>query len=145
MKIGDKIAITYADGERVVAFIVGETAKQWKVELETDVSSGGEVTPKRVNKSMEISVIHEIKDIKSPAPDFAKKIKESFDDVVDEQEPEDNGGGSGGKTKPVIKKEKEKWSTKTWILIGFTLALATFAALVGMGYIELAAGINFAF
>jgi len=43
-------------------------------------------------------------------------------------------------------KRNKTFSVKTWILIGFTLALVTFAALVGLGLIEVGeAGIKFLF
>ena len=142
MKIGDQIVITYADGEKVVAYIVGETAKQWKIKIQRDIYNAPldaktEVEVKRVNKSMDIEVITSVK-IETP-------LYGSIPDVVDDNA--DNGGGSGKKVTPVIKKKKEKtYSTRMWILIGFTLILATFAILVGLHQIELGeAGIKFLF
>lgn len=50
MKVGDKVKVIYSNNRQFVGRIVGETAKQWKIDFE----STGE---KRVNKTMIIQLV----------------------------------------------------------------------------------------
>jgi len=51
MKIGDKILVTYSNGDQVAGRIYGETTKSWKVEFDVD---GDQRT---IRKTMDIEVI----------------------------------------------------------------------------------------
>lgn len=54
LKVGDKVKVTYSDGDQFLGRIVGETAKQWKV----DFDGTGE---KRVNKSTQVELVDDPK------------------------------------------------------------------------------------
>jgi len=59
MKIGDKVLVTYSNGDQFVGRIFGETAKSWKVEFD----DGDQRT---IRKTMDIEVLNEDADDETP-------------------------------------------------------------------------------
>lgn len=121
MKLGDKVKVTYTNGDQFLGRIVGETAKQWKIDFDGE----GE---RRVNKSMQVELVD---DPKTPE-------KEVISTVVEEPCCE----------KPA-KKKKESSNTlsgKEWVIVGAALLLAAFAICVGLDLISIGeSGIKFNF
>ena len=62
MKIGDKVVVTYADGDQFVGRIVGETEKMWKMDFD------GEDEIRKVRKSLDIQLVD---DPETPEPEVA--------------------------------------------------------------------------
>jgi len=74
MKIGDKILVTYSNGDQVAGRIYGETAKSWKVEFDVD---GDQRT---IRKTMDIEVIDD------PETEVEEDEKECGDEAFWEAE-----------------------------------------------------------
>ena len=75
MKIGDKILVTYSDGDQFAGRIYGETAKSWKVEFD----NGDKRT---IRKTMTIDVIPEDETVEEKVP-----VEEVVEEVVEEAVP----------------------------------------------------------
>ncbi len=61
MKIGNKVLVTYSNGDQCAGSIVGETAKSWKVEFD----SGDTRT---IRKTMDIDILDTVEDV-NPKPE----------------------------------------------------------------------------
>jgi len=112
MKIGDKILVTYSNGDQFAGRIYGETAKSWKVEFD----SGDKRT---IRKTMAIDVIPEDETVEEKVP-----VEEVVEEVVEEAVPYEP-------TKYVPSKKLKRKNVV--ILIGILLGAATVAALLLYG------------
>ena len=81
MKIGDKILVTYSNGDQFAGRIVGETPKSWKVEYDDG-------TKKTIRKTMDIEVIDDPVDFTEEEVDeVLEEIAESDENLAEETEP----------------------------------------------------------
>ena len=53
MKIGDRVLVTYSNGDQLVGVIIGETEKMWTVDFDGDEKT------RKVRKSMDITLVPE--------------------------------------------------------------------------------------
>ena len=119
MKIGDKVKVTYSDGDQFLGVIVGETAKQWKV----DFDGTGE---KRVSKTMQIELVD---NPKTPEKEVISRPA-NVDKMLEDHK----------------KKQARSINWRMSLIIGVTVLLVATAILVGLGYLNLGAeGIYFSF
>jgi hypothetical protein len=79
MKIGDKILVTYSDGDQLVGLINGETAKSWKVLFD----NGDQRT---IRKTMTMEVIED-----NPKPEPVKEVTQEVtqEDTIEDEVIED--------------------------------------------------------
>ena len=115
MKIGDKVLVTYSDGDQFVGRIYGETPKSWKIEFDDG-------TTRTVSKTTTMEVIDD------PEAVVEEPVEEVVEEVVEETVPYEPT-----KYEP-SKKLKRK---NVLILIGILLGAAAVAAaiLYGIGII----------
>lgn len=53
MEIGDRILVTYSNGDQLIGTIIGETEKMWTVDFDGDEKT------RKVRKSMDIALVQE--------------------------------------------------------------------------------------
>ena len=124
MKIGDKILVTYSNGDQFAGRIFGETAKSWKVEFD----NGDQRT---IRKTMTMEVLPE-----NDVPETEEKVEETpvVEEPVEEtpvvEEPVEE-------TKPyeptVYTPSKKIKRGNVLILIGILVVMAVVGALVLFG------------
>lgn len=119
LKVGDKVKVTYADGDQFVGRIVGETAKQWKV----DFDGTGE---KRVNKSMDVELVD---DPKTPEPEVITTIPEE----TEKCESCTSSDEETHYTRKEFKVSKKVRRQNAWILVGILLSMAAVSAAIIWG------------
>lgn len=122
MKIGDKILVTYSNGNQFAGMIVGETAKSWKVEFD----NGDDRT---IRKTMDIEVIDnpktEVDELTDEQVDeVLEEIAESDKELAEETEPYEP-------TKYTPSKKVKRGNVI--ILVGILLAIAALGAAVVFG------------
>lgn len=114
MEIGDKVKLTYANGDQYIGRIYGETEKMWKIDFD------GTLGTKRVNKNSNVVLID---DPKTPEKEVISYPK-----------------GVDGMLKSYIKKQERNLNWKMALIVGVTLLLATTAVLVGLDIIQFGVG-----
>lgn len=131
MKIGDKVKVTYTDGDQLIGRIVGETAKMWTVDFD------GEEKTRKIRKSMKIELID---DPKTPEKEV---ISVPSEEKNERKYPKDLLKNS---LEDYRKKQARSINWRMTLIIGATLLLAATAILVGLGYLNMGAeGIYFSF
>jgi hypothetical protein len=120
LKVGDKVKVTYTNGDQFLGRIVGETAKQWKIDFDGEEE-------RRINKSMKVELVD---DPKTPEKEVISVVPEEASE----------------KPRKRKRSSSNTLSRKEWAIVGAALLLAAFAICVGLGYIEIGeAGIHFNF
>ena len=74
MKVGDKILVTYSDGDQFAGRIYGETEKSWRVEFDDG-------SKKTVRKTTDIQVIEDPEMVAVSAEDFVAIAEEGVGPV----------------------------------------------------------------
>ena len=110
MKIGDKVKVTYANGDQHIGRIIGQTEKMWKVDFD------GALGEKRVKKGLNVVLVD---DPKTPE----KEVITTPAAVLEHKKSQEKG---------------LKW--RVTLIIIAALAIATVAVLVGFDVITLGAG-----
>ena len=81
MKVGDKILVTYSDGDQFVGRIYGETEKSWRVEFDDG-------SKKTVRKTTDIQVINDPERISVTAEEMVEAAEAGVgpEETVEEHE-----------------------------------------------------------
>ncbi len=126
MKIGDKILVTYLDGDQLAGRIIGETPKMWNVDFD------GEEKTRRIKKSMDIQVIDdpETEEDEIPVLDLTIETKTVKAEVYKIPIKEEKGFFKGSNSLT--------WKEWAWVI--FALGAATVAVLNFLEIIHLGAG-----
>ena len=115
MKIGDKVCLTYGNGTQFNGRIVGETAKQWKIDFDRE-------GVKRVNKTMHVELIDD------PLTPEKEVITTVVTEPCCDHKPKKRERGSNS------------LSGKEWAIVAVAIVLAAFAIGVGLDLISIGEG-----
>jgi len=116
LKIGDKVKVTYTNGDQFLGYLRGETPKMWKIEYD------GHTGISRVLKTMDMVLVD---DPETPELEVLE-VPVHVNDYS--------------------KKQSRNLSWKLALLYGATILIAAFAILVGLDLLEVGAtGIKFVF
>jgi len=116
LKIGDKVKVTYTNGEQFLGYLRGETPKMWKIEFD------GQPGESRIRKTMDIVLVDDPKTQELEVFEVPVMVAE------------------------YSKKQARSLNWKMTLIIGATLLLAAFAIGVGLDVIEIGQfGIKFVF
>ena len=77
MTIGDRVLVTYTNGDQREGTLVGETEKQWKVDFDGE--------EKRVSKKMQVELVEVEEEVVEPEVEV---VEEELEDVVEPTEEE---------------------------------------------------------
>jgi len=119
MTIGDRVLVTYTNGEQLVGLIIGETEKMWNIDFD------GEEKTRRVRKAMDIQLLEdalEEDEIEDEIEDIFEDDLELMDEYEDVEEPtEEEFETPVGESKP-----------KKWLVAAAIVIMAAIVTLVAL-------------
>lgn len=120
LKIGDKVKVTYSNGDQFTGYLIGETEKTWKINYD---GPGGK---QRIRKSMQIELVDDPKTLVKEVVSIPSNVKESLESY-----------------------KRHQVRSMNWrlaLIVGVAVVLASIAILVGLDYLHLGAeGVYFTF
>jgi len=115
MTIGDRVLVTYTNGEQLVGLIIGETEKMWNIDFD------GEEKTRRVRKAMDIELLEDVI-IEEEIEDIFEDDLELLDEYEDVEEPtEEEFETPVGESKP-----------KKWLVAAAIVIMAAIVTLVAL-------------
>ena len=111
MTIGDRVLVTYTNGDTREGTLVGETEKQWKVDFDGD--------EKRVSKKMQVEVVEDLAD--EEVDEVLEELEENMVEEEVEEPTEEEFAEPVGEPKK-----------KTGMVIAAVVILAAFLFYVGI-------------